>query len=346
MNGIVGVAMAIEVKSWGRGGVSAVQRAAGASRSTIRRGLDDLVDDASEGSDHRVRAPGGGRKKAEVTDPELVDALDTLIEPETRGDLESPLRWTTTSTRNLAAELTEMGHAVSHLVVAEILRSLKYSLQGTRKTLDGRHHPDWDARLRCINTLAGEFLASGDPVVSVDTRKEELVGRYAQAGQEWHPQGEPVEVSTYDFPSQADGKAIPFGVYDLTENSAWVSVGIDHDTSVFAVATIDKWWQQMGKGKIPRRPQDPHHRRRRRIQRTPPLAVEVRTRPTGQGNRTRHHRLPLPTRNQQGARAGWRPARPASGSAGFESGQYRSGRPARSCRSSSAWSWSWSWSWS
>lgn len=241
------VAMAIEAKSWGRGGISAVQRATGASRSTIRRGLDDLADDASEGSGHRVRAPGGGRKKAEVTDPELVDALDTLIEPETRGDPESPLRWTTKSTRNLAAELTEMGHAVSHSAVAKILRSLKYSLQGTRKTLEGRQHPDRDAQFRYINTLAGEFLASGDPVISVDTKKKELVGRYAQAGQGWHPQGEPVEVSTYDFPSQADGKAIPYGVYDLTENSAWVSVGIDHDTSVFAVATIHRWWQQMGK---------------------------------------------------------------------------------------------------
>jgi transposase len=245
------VAMAIEAKSWGRGGISAVQRATGASRSTIRRGLDDLADDASEVSDHRVRAAGGGRKKAEITDPELVNVLDTLIEPETRGDPESPLRWTTKSTRNLAAELTKMGHAVSHSVVAKILRSLKYSLQGTRKTLEGRQHPDRDAQFRYINTLAGEFLASGDPVISVDTKKKELIGQYAQAGQEWHPQGEPVEVSTYDFPSQADGKAIPYGVYDLTENNAWVSVGIDHDTSVFAVATIDKWWQQMGKEKYP-----------------------------------------------------------------------------------------------
>ena len=144
-----------------------------------------------------------------------------------------------------------MGHAVSHSVVAKILRSLKYSLQGTRKTLEGRQHPDRDAQFRYINTLAGQFLTSGDPVISVDTKKKELVGRYAQAGKEWHPQGEPVEVSTYDFPGQADGKAIPYGVYDLTDNSAWVSVGIDHDTSVFAVTTIDKWWQQMGKEKYP-----------------------------------------------------------------------------------------------
>ena len=245
------VAMATEAKSWGRGGISTVQRATGASRSTIRRGLADLADDVPEESGRRVRAPGGGRKKAEVTDPELLDTLDTLIEPETRGDPESPLRWTTKSTRNLAAELTKMGHAVSHSVVAEILHSLKYSLQGTRKTLEGRQHPDRDAQFRYINTLAEEFLASGDPVISVDTKKKELVGRFAQAGREWQPEGEPVEVSTYDFPSQTDGKAIPYGVYDLTDNSAWVSVGIDHDTSVFAVTTIEKWWQQIGKEKYP-----------------------------------------------------------------------------------------------
>jgi hypothetical protein len=134
-------------------------------------------------------------------------------------------------------------------VVAHILHSLDYSLQGTRKTLEGHQHPDRDAQFRYLNSLAQEFLTSGDPVISVDTKKKELVGRFAQAGAEWHPHGEPVEVSTYNFPDQADGKAIPYGVYDLTDNSAWVSVGIDHDTSVFAVATIEKWWQQMGKDK-------------------------------------------------------------------------------------------------
>ncbi len=243
--------MATEAKSWGRGGISAVQRATGASRSTIRRGLADLAGDVPEDSGGRVRAPGGGRKKAEDADLGLLDALDTLIEPETRGDPESPLRWTTKSTRNLAAELTKMGHAASHSVVAEILHSLNYSLQGTRKTLEGRQHPDRDVQFRHINTLAKEFLASGDPVISVDTKKKELVGRFSQPGKEWQPEGEPVEVSTYDFPSQADGKAIPYGVYDLTDNSAWVSVGIDHDTSVFAVATIEKRWQQIGKEKYP-----------------------------------------------------------------------------------------------
>lgn len=243
--------MAAEAKSWGRGGISAVARAAGASRATIRRGMAELDEDPPEQFGRRVRAPGGGRKKAEVTDPELLDALDGLIEPGTRGDPESPLRWTIKSTRHLAGELTVRGHPISHAVVANILHSRGYSLQGTRKTLEGRQHPDRDAQFRYLNTLATQFLASGDPVISVDTKKKELVGRFAQAGREWHPQGEPVEVSTYDFPSQAEGKAIPYGVYDLTDNNAWVCVGVDHDTSVFAVATIDKWWQQMGKNRYP-----------------------------------------------------------------------------------------------
>ena len=211
----------------------------------------ELAEDAPEQTSRWVRASGGGRKKAEVNDPELLDVLDALIEPGTRGDPESPLRWTTKSTRHLAGEVTEQGHPVSHSVVANILRSQGYSLQGTRKSLEGRQHPDRDAQFRYLNTLAGQFLASGEPVISVDTKKKELVGRFSQAGAEWHPQGEPVEVSTYNFPDQADGKAIPYGVYDLTDNSAWVSVGIDHDTSVFAVATIEKWWQQMGKDKYP-----------------------------------------------------------------------------------------------
>jgi hypothetical protein len=245
------LAMATEAKSWGRGGIIAVQRATSASRSTIRRGLSELAEGQHEGNGGRIRAPGGGRKNAESVDPELLDALDMLISPETRGDPESPLRWTTKSTRHLADALTAMGHRVSHSVVAKILRSLGYSLQGTRKTLEGKQHPDRDDQFGYINDLARQFLASGDPVISVDTKKKELVGRYGQSGQEWQPQREPVEVSTYDFPGQADGKAIPYGVYDLTDNSAWVSVGIDHDTSVFAVATIKKWWQQMGKDKYP-----------------------------------------------------------------------------------------------
>ena len=245
------LALAAEAKSWGYGGITAVHHATGVSRKVIQRGMAELSDDPAEGPPDRVRAPGGGRKKAEVANPKLLDALDGLIEPETRGDPESPLRWTTKSTRNLAEQLTEMGHSVSHSVVAKLLRFLGYSLQGTRKKMEGSQHPDRDDQFRYINDLAKEFLAAGEPVIRVDTKKKELVGRFAQAGKEWHPQGEPVDVSTYDFPTQADGKAIPYGVYDLTHNSAWVSVGIDHDTSVFAVATIEKWWQRMGKEKYP-----------------------------------------------------------------------------------------------
>jgi transposase len=245
------LALAAEAKSWGYGGITAVHQATGASPKTIRRGMFELSDDSPEKTSDRVRAPGGGRKKAEVADPELVDALDGLIEPDTRGDPESPLRWTTKSTRHLAAALTKMGHSISHSAVAKLLHSLGYSLQSTRKTMEGNQHPDRDDQFRYINKLAGEFLDSGDPVISVDTKKKELVGEFSQAGQEWHPQGEPVEVSTYNFPEQAEGKAIPYGVYDVADDSAWVSVGINHDTAVFAVATIEKWWENMGRKKYP-----------------------------------------------------------------------------------------------
>jgi transposase len=245
------LALATEAKSWGRGGINAVHEATGVSKATIRRGKIELDNEPAEQSSDRVRAPGGGRKKAEITDPELLNELENLTEPATRGDPESPLRWTTKSTRKLAEQLTETGHPISHTAVAKLLRFLGYSLQGTRKKMEGSQDPDRDDQFQYINNLATEFLAAGDPVISVDTKKKELVGQFAQAGQEWHPQGEPVEVSTYDFPEQADGKAIPYGVYDLANNSAWVSVGIDHDTSVFAVATIEKWWQHMGKKKYP-----------------------------------------------------------------------------------------------
>ena len=245
------LALATEAKSWGRGGIAAVHRATGASASTIRRGVKELLADVPRNLDRRVRAPGGGRKKAEIADPELLGALDSLIEPATRGDPESPLRWTTKSTRHLAGQLTAMGHAISHSAVANLLRSVGFSLQGTRKTLEGAQHPDRDAQFRYINSLAASFLAAGDPVISVDTKKKELVGRFTQAGREWQPTGQPEQVSTYDFPDLAEGKAIPYGVYDLADDSAWVSVGVNHDTSVFAVATIEEWWRQMGSQKYP-----------------------------------------------------------------------------------------------
>lgn len=245
------LALGAEAKAWGYGGIEEVHRATGIARSTIKNGILDLDVAEDPGMAGRVRARGGGRRKIEESNPELLDRLDALIEPETRGDPESPLRWTTKSTRNLARTLTEAGHRVSHSVIANVLRSSGYSLQGNRKTLEGNQHPDRDAQFRYINSLAQEFLAAADPVISVDTKKKEQVGRFAQAGREWHRSGEPVEVSTYSFPSDAEGKAVPYGVYDLADDSAWVSVGVDHDTSVFAVATITRWWQEMGRKKYP-----------------------------------------------------------------------------------------------
>lgn len=245
------LALGAEAKSWGRGGIEEVHRMTGMARSTITRGMRDLGTGQSPEAEGRVRGRGGGRKKAEDANPELVNAINSLIEPGTRGDPESPLRWTTKSTRNIAREVTEMGHSASHTVVAKMLRSLGFSLQGTRKTLEGAQHPDRDAQFRYINAQAEDFLTAGQPVISVDTKKKELVGRFEQAGTEWQPAGEPVEVSTYDFPASAEGKAIPYGVYDLADDSAWVSVGVDHDTAVFAVATIEAWWQKMGHKKYP-----------------------------------------------------------------------------------------------
>jgi hypothetical protein len=245
------LALGAEAKSWGHGGIEEVHRATGIARSTIKRGIGDLDGEPGSVASGRVRAVGGGRKKAEVADPDLVDALDALIEPETRGDPESPLRWTTKSTRKIAEELTLSGHPVSHTVVAFLLRYAGYSLQATRKVLEGAQHPDRDAQFRYLNAQVTAALDTGGPVISIDTKKKELVGRFAQAGREWRRSGEPEEVSTYDFPSTADGKAIPYGVYDMTDDSAWVSVGVDHDTAVFAVATIEKWWHQMGRDKYP-----------------------------------------------------------------------------------------------
>ncbi|WP_018635311.1 ISAzo13 family transposase [Parafrankia elaeagni] len=244
------LAMGAEAVAWGHGGIAAVKLATGAARETIRRGIDEL-DDPNVIKGGRVRAPGGSRKKVEASQPGIVEVLDTLIEPESRGDPESPLRWTTKSTRRLADEVTSLGFPVSHTVVSKVLRGMGFSLQGTRKTKEGGSHPDRDAQFRHIHDLAAAFLAAGDPVVSVDTKKKELVGAFEQDGHEWHPKGQPAEVNAYDFPYLADGKAIPYGVYDLADNSAWVSVGIDHDTSQFAVASISRWWEEMGREKYP-----------------------------------------------------------------------------------------------
>jgi transposase len=245
------LALAAEARSWGYGGITAVHRATGASKVTIRRGISEMEAEGGPSAEGRVRAAGGGRKKAEISDPGLVESLMSLIEPGTRGDPESPLRWTVKSTRKIAAELTGMGHRISHNAVADLLHSLGFSLQGNRKTLEGAQHPDRDAQFRYINSLAESFMAEGSPVISVDTKKKELVGRFGQAGREWQRAGQPVEVSTYDFPHSADGKAVPYGVYDIADDSAWVSVGVDHDTSVFAVATIEAWWREIGRKRYP-----------------------------------------------------------------------------------------------
>ncbi|WP_420497305.1 ISAzo13 family transposase [Parafrankia sp. FMc2] len=236
--------------AWGHGGIAAVNLATGIARETIPCGIDEL-DDPNIIKGGRVQVPGGGRKKVETSQPGIVEALDTPIELESRDDLESPLRWTTKSTRKLADEMASLSFPVSHTVVSKVLHGMGFSLQGTRKTKEGGSHPGGDAQFRHIYDLAAAFLAAGDPVVSVDTKKKELVGAFEQDGREWHPKGQPAEVNAYDFPHLADGKAISYSVYDLADDSSWVSVGIDHDTSRFAVASISRWWEKMGRKKYP-----------------------------------------------------------------------------------------------
>lgn len=243
------ILLAAEARSLGRGGVSLVARAAGVSRQTIHTALKEL--DAPPAAGGRVRRPGGGRKRLAERDPGLADALDALVEPTSRGDPQSPLRWTTKSTRNLAGTLTGQGHPASHTVVAGLLREQGYSLQAARKTLEGAQHPDRDAQFRYINDTARAYLDQGLPVVSVDTKKKELVGRFANKGREWQPTGAPVEVNVHDFPDPLLGKAVPYGVYDLGRNTGWVTVGTDHDTAAFAVATLRRWWEQVGQVAYP-----------------------------------------------------------------------------------------------
>ena len=236
----------------GRGGVSLVADATGMARSTIARGLDELGPAATpvEGA-RRIRRPGGGRKPLTGHDATLLRDLEALVDPVTRGDPQSPLRWTCKSLRQLAAALRAQGHAVSPQTVGELLHALDYSLQVNRKTKEGAAHPDRNAQFEYINAQAVTFQERGQPVVSVDTKKKELVGEFKNAGQEWHPAGQPEAVQVHDFPSQALGKAIPYGVYDLGANQGWVSVGTDHDTAEFAVATVRKWWEQMGAAAYP-----------------------------------------------------------------------------------------------
>jgi hypothetical protein len=240
-----------EAKALGRGGIAVVARATGLARNTIVRGLTDLVQRKTASSD-RVRRPGGGRKRKTVLAPGLTAALEALVEPVTRGDPESPLRWTSKSARHLAEELNEQGFDVSHTLVAGLLHELEYSLQSNRKTLEGASHPDRNAQFEHINDVVKTQLKRGQPAISVDTKKKELVGRFKNAGQEWRPPGNPEKVKVHDFLDPERGKAIPYGVFDLGRNLGWVSVGVDHDTASFAVATIRRWWRELGRKHYPR----------------------------------------------------------------------------------------------
>jgi transposase len=243
---------AAEAQAVGVGGISLVARATGVSRRAIRAGMKELrARPGPVGQRRRIRRPGGGRKRTVDTDPTLRKDLERLIEPVTRGDPESPLRWTCKSLRRLAAELTRQGHATSHRMVADLLHELGYSLQANAKTLEGASHPDRNAQFEYINTRVQQYLGRRDPVISVDTKKKELVGRFKNGGREWRPQRQPETVRVHDFVT-AQGRAIPYGVYDLGANTGWVSVGMTHDTAEFAVATIRRWWQRMGRQRYPK----------------------------------------------------------------------------------------------
>ena len=256
---------AAEARSLGRGGVSTVAKAVGMSRTTIHAGLAELKavrqldrETAAPGAKGklparpRARAAGGGRKKLIHKDASLLSALDALVEPTSRGDPMSPLRWTCKSTHRLAAELKEKSHTVSQRTICDLLSQMHYSLQSTRKTREGGRHEDRDAQFSHIAKMVASYQAHGDPVISVDTKKKELIGDFKNAGREWQPAGTPEEVRVYDFIDPDLGKVAPYGVYDLTNNTGWVNVGIDHDTAEFAVESIRRWWLEMGQTVYPR----------------------------------------------------------------------------------------------
>src|SRR6266436_4836868 len=239
-----------EAMAIGWGGVSIVSRATGLARQVISAGIKELQEGKRAG-EGRIRREGGGRKTTVSKDPKLSEDLERLVEPVTRGDPESPLRWTSKSVRKLAKELQRMGHQVSHELVSELLHALGYSLQANRKTREGGTHADRDAQFEHLNAQAEAFLATGEPVVSVDAKKKELVGDFKNPGREWHPQGESEEVQVYDFPIPGLGRATPYGVYDLGRNAGWVNVGIDHNTAAFAVESIRRWWNEVGRQQYP-----------------------------------------------------------------------------------------------
>jgi transposase len=236
--------LASEARSLGHGGIAAVARAAGVSRQTVTNGVDEL--ESGQPPLGRTRRPGAGRKRLVQANPALRPALLALVEPDERGDPMSPLRWTTRSTRNLADELSTQGHRISADTVADLLRAEGFSLQGNVKTLEGKQNPDRDAQFHYLNDQVKDHQAAGQPVISVDTKKKELVGEFRNAGREWHRAGQPVEVDVHDFPDRELGKIVPYGIYDMAANTGWVNVGTDHDTATFAVESIRRWWNDAG----------------------------------------------------------------------------------------------------
>ena len=241
---------AAEATSYGEGGIREVAKALGMSESTVRRGVAELENPESI-EPQRVRRPGGGRKRTVDTDPTLRSDLEKLLESTTRGEPQSPLRWTCKSTHNLANELTAMGHQTSNRMVYELLQEMGYSLQANRKTQEGGSHPDRNEQFEHINEQVQSFQENGQPVISVDTKKKELVGDFKNAGKEWRPKGDPEHVRVHDFVIPELGKVAPYGVYDIGRNDAWVNVGTDHDTATFAIASIRGWWHSMGKEAYP-----------------------------------------------------------------------------------------------
>jgi hypothetical protein len=244
---------ASEAQALGYGGVSLVRRACGLSRKAIAKGLRE-IEAGSAPEEGRIRRPGGGRKSITISDPRLLETLEAMIEDQTRGDPESPLRWICKSTRTIANELGRHHHPVSHAKVAQLLHGLDYSLQSNRKTEEGRDHPDRDAQFRHINAVVKRYLAQGSPVISVDTKKKVLIGNYANAGQQWLPAKQPKQVRGHDFPTPDVPRAYPYGISDIGRNTGFVNVGTDHDTGEFAVASIRGWWRHEGKWLYPAAP--------------------------------------------------------------------------------------------
>jgi transposase len=246
---------ATEALAYGWGGLAAVRSATGLSTNTIRKGMAELAArqaDPQARVEKRLRREGGGRKRLDEVSPSVRAALDRLVEPATRGDPHSPLRWSCKSTARLAQELTRQGHPIGARTVARLLKEMGYSLQGNRKTKEGASHPDRNAQFDFINTTVQQFQQRGQPVISVDTKKKERVGQFKNGGREWYPKGKPEEVEIHDFVDQELGKVIPYGVYDVSHNEGWVSVGIDHDTAQFAAQAIGRWWDKMGSKRYPK----------------------------------------------------------------------------------------------